>query len=86
MTMSEGSEGNTYWHHVHGFTTLDGQYIEFEEDAMLPAQRRRDRAIPAQQPSPHRHHHGLRRSLFGILITGVFVLIGILFVRLSFDR
>ncbi|MET8685081.1 hypothetical protein ABZV77_12775 [Streptomyces sp. NPDC004732] len=30
--------GNTYWHHVHGFTTLDGQYIEFEEDAVVLVQ------------------------------------------------
>ncbi|GGU33094.1 hypothetical protein GCM10010289_62920 [Streptomyces violascens] len=35
---SQGSEGNTYWHHVHGFTTLEGQYLVFEEDAMLLAQ------------------------------------------------
>ncbi|MEV6552885.1 hypothetical protein AB0M57_29895 [Streptomyces sp. NPDC051597] len=32
---SEGSEGSTSCDHVHTFTTLDGQYIEFEEDAVL---------------------------------------------------
>jgi hypothetical protein len=35
---SEGSDGNTYWHHVHGFPTLDGQDIEFAEDTLLLAQ------------------------------------------------
>ncbi|WP_030669958.1 hypothetical protein [Streptomyces sp. NRRL B-1347] len=35
---TESSEGNTYWHHVHSFTTLDGQNIEFKEDAVLLAQ------------------------------------------------
>ncbi|MFD9224853.1 DUF3592 domain-containing protein [Streptomyces sp. NPDC060064] len=90
---TEGSEGNTYWHHVHGFTTLDGQYIEFEEDAILLAQG--DTVTVRYRPSnPARTATIMGRggawsplfgSLFGILITGAFTLFGILFVYLSFD-
>ncbi|MFE9368370.1 hypothetical protein ACFYM2_01065 [Streptomyces sp. NPDC006711] len=35
---SNGSDGTTRWRHVHGFTTLDGRCLEFEEDAAVPAQ------------------------------------------------
>ncbi|MEU1073518.1 MULTISPECIES: DUF3592 domain-containing protein [unclassified Streptomyces] len=61
---SEGSEGNTSWHHVHAFTTLDGQYVEFEEDALLlePGGTVTVRYL-AQQPRTVRHDHGPRRHL-----------------------
>ncbi|MEU3724253.1 DUF3592 domain-containing protein [Streptomyces sp. NPDC031705] len=35
---TDGNDGGTHWHHVYGFTTLDGQYVEFEEDAFLMAE------------------------------------------------
>ncbi|MFI6688355.1 DUF3592 domain-containing protein [Streptomyces sp. NPDC050485] len=91
---SEGSEGNTYWHHVHGFTTLEGQYIEFEEDALLLAQG--DAVTVRYRPdNPARTATVMGRggswsplfgSLFGILISGGFTLLGVLFVFLSFDQ
>ncbi|MFD4476402.1 DUF3592 domain-containing protein [Streptomyces sp. NPDC058471] len=89
---SEGSEGNTYWHHVHSFETLDGQYIEFEEDALLLAQG--DTVTVRYRPSnPARTAtimgsggtwSPLFGSLFGILITGIFTALGVLYVGLSF--
>ncbi|GGU55002.1 hypothetical protein GCM10010211_19610 [Streptomyces albospinus] len=89
---SEGSEGNTYWHHVHAFTTLDGQYVEFEEDAVLLAQG--DTVTVRYRPSnPARSAtimgaggtwSPLFGSLFGILISGIFTAFGALFVVLSF--
>ncbi|MFD5702467.1 DUF3592 domain-containing protein [Streptomyces lasiicapitis] len=57
---SDGSEGNTYWHHAHGFTTLDGQYVEFEEDAVLLAQG--DTVTVRYRPSNPAHHES-RRNL-----------------------
>ncbi|MFD7339211.1 DUF3592 domain-containing protein [Streptomyces violascens] len=91
---SQGSEGNTYWHHVHGFTTLEGQYLEFEEDAMLLAQG--DTVTVRYRPdNPARTATIMGRggswsplfgSLFGILISGMFTLLGVLFVFLSFDQ
>lgn len=91
---TEGSEGNTYWHHVHGFTTLDGQYIEFEEDALLLAQgdtvtvryRPSSPARTATIMGPGGTWSPLFGSLFGILISGTFTLLGLLFVCLSLDQ
>lgn len=89
---SEGSEGNTYWHHVHGFTTPEGQYVEFEKDAVLVAQgdtvtvryRPSNPARTATLMGPGGTWSPLLGSLFGILISGIFKLFGPLFVFLSF--
>lgn len=90
---SEGSEGNTYWHHVYGFTTVEGQYIEFEEDAMFMAQgqevtvRYRPQAgnvaRSATVMGPGGTWSPLFGQLFGITISGIFVLFGLLFVVLA---
>jgi hypothetical protein len=95
---SEGSEGNTYWHHVYGFTTLEGQYIEFEEDAMFMAQgqevtvryRPVAKAERVARTATVMGRGGawspLFGQLFGVAISGIFVLFGMLFVVLAVEE
>ncbi|MFD9488679.1 DUF3592 domain-containing protein [Streptomyces sp. NPDC059991] len=90
---TEGSDGGSTWRHVHGFTTVDGQYVEFEEDALFMEQGQ-SVTVRYRPGNPARSATVMGRGgawsplfghLFGILITGAFTLLGILFVCLSFD-
>ncbi|MFG2720761.1 DUF3592 domain-containing protein [Streptomyces sp. NPDC048416] len=91
---TNGSDGDTYWHHVHGFTTLEGQYIEFQEDAMLLAEgnavtvryRPADPARTATIMGSGGSWAPLFGSLFGILVSGMLTLLGVLFVFLGFSQ
>ncbi|MFD7616079.1 DUF3592 domain-containing protein [Streptomyces sp. NPDC059802] len=89
---SEDSEGNTHWHHVYGFTTADGRYVEFEEDALLMAQgqavtvRYRLGKNPAHTATVMGQGGAwspLFGQLFGIGVSGCFTLLGLLFVWLG---
>lgn len=90
---TEGSDGGSTWHHVYGFTTVDGQYVEFEEDALFMEQgqavtvryRPGNPARSATVMGSGGAWSPLFGHLFGILIAGAFTLLGILFVCLSFD-
>ncbi|WP_331447553.1 DUF3592 domain-containing protein [Streptomyces xanthochromogenes] len=91
---SDSSEGNTSWHHVHAFTTLDGQHVEFEEDAVLlePGDTVTVRYRPTNpaRSATIMGRGGTWSPLFGhlfcVLITGIFTLLGTLLVFLSFGR
>ncbi|MET7609273.1 DUF3592 domain-containing protein [Streptomyces avermitilis] len=70
-------------HHVHDFPTLDAQYLEFEEDALMLAQG--DAVTVRYRPeAPARTAATMGRggswsplfgSLIGILISGLFTLL-----------
>lgn len=90
---TESSDGGTSWHHVYGFTTVDGQYVEFEEDALLMAQGQAV-TVRYRPGAPARSATVMGRGgawsplfghLFGVLVTGSFTLLGALFVWLGFD-
>ncbi|MEV5283075.1 DUF3592 domain-containing protein [Streptomyces sp. NPDC051994] len=91
---TESSDGDTMWHHVHGFTTLDGQYLEFEEDVMLLAEgekltvryRPENPVRSATVMGPGGAWSPLFGQAFGILITGMFSLLGLLFLWLSLTQ
>ncbi|KOU43583.1 DUF3592 domain-containing protein [Streptomyces sp. WM6378] len=89
------SEGNTHWHHVYGFTTADGRYLEFEEDAAFMAQGQAVtvRYRPGRNPERTATVMGqggawspLFGHLFGITITGCFTLLAVLFIWLGLDE
>lgn len=87
---TEGSDGTTFWHHTYGFTTAEGRYVEFDEDAAFmtvgdevtiryrPAAPARSATVMGSGGtwSP------LFGQLFGIIITGAFTLLGAMFVWL----
>jgi hypothetical protein len=89
---TDSSDNGTQWHHIHGFTTLEGQYLEFEEDVMLLAEgesltvryRPENPARSATVMGPGGAWSPLFGQLFGIAITGAFALLGLLFAWLSF--
>lgn len=90
---TESSDGGSNWHHVYGFTTLEGQYIEFEEDTLLMAQGQAV-TVRYRPGNPARSATVMGRGgawsplfgqLFGIAVTGSFTLLGVLFVWLSSD-
>ncbi|MEU8887171.1 DUF3592 domain-containing protein [Streptomyces sp. NPDC048442] len=92
---TEGSDGGTFTHHVYGFTTSDGQYCEFEEDAVLME---RGQAVTVRyrlgkNPAGTATVMGkggawspLFGQLFGIGVSGCFVLLGVLFLWLGADE
>ncbi|MFE9555466.1 DUF3592 domain-containing protein [Streptomyces sp. NPDC006703] len=84
-------------HHVGPrarFTTLDGQYLEFEEDVMLLAEgekltvryRPENPVRSATVMGPGGAWSPLFGQAFGILITGMFSLLGLLFLWLSLTQ
>lgn len=89
---TDSSDSGTQWHHVHGFTTLEGQYLEFEEDVLLLAEgdsltiryRPEDPKRSATVMGPGGAWSPLFGQLFGITITGAFALLGLLLVWLYF--
>ncbi len=92
---SESSEGNTYWHHVYGFTTADGRYCEFEEDALLMAQGQAVTVRYRLGKHPERTATVMGRGgawspllgqLFGIFVSGYFTLLGALFLWLGLEE
>ncbi|MER0445340.1 DUF3592 domain-containing protein [Streptomyces sp. Edi4] len=87
---TDSADSGTQWHHVHGFTTLEGQYVEFEEDVMLLAEgdsltvryRPENPARSATVMGPGGAWSPLFGQLLGITVTGVFALFGLLLVWL----
>lgn len=85
---TESSDGGTSWHHVYGFTTLDGQYVEFEEDTMIMAQgqavtvryRASNPVRSATVIGPGGAWSPLFGQLLGIFVLGMFTLTGAMFV------
>ncbi|MGW1889669.1 hypothetical protein ACWCP6_05310 [Streptomyces sp. NPDC002004] len=83
---SESSDGTTYWHHVYGFEDAQGQWVEFQEDAMFMAldqavtvrYQRRDPKRTATVIGPGGAWSPLFGLFFGIFITGVFSALGLL--------
>ncbi|GAA3709627.1 DUF3592 domain-containing protein [Streptomyces sp. NEAU-PBA10] len=92
---SEGSEGNTYWHHVYGFTTADGRYVEFEEDALLMPQGQAVTVRYRLGKNPARTATVMGRGgawsplfgqLFGIFVSGCFAAFGVLSLWLGVEE
>ncbi len=89
---TDSMDSGTQWHHVHGFTTLEGQYVEFEEDVLLLAEgdsltvryRPENPARSATVMGPGGAWSPLFGQLFGIMITGLFALFGLVLVWLYF--
>ncbi len=87
---TDSTDNGTQWHHVHGFTTLEGQYVEFEEDVMLLAEgdsltvryRSESPVLSATVIGPGGAWSPLFGQLFAVAITGMFALIGLLMVWL----
>ncbi len=88
---SVDSDGERSVHHVYGFTTEAGQYVEFEEDALLmeEGQAVTVRYLPR---SPVRSATVMGRGgawspvirhLLGISVSGMFTLLGLFLVWLS---
>lgn len=85
---TESSDNGTSWHHVYGFTTEAGQYVEFEEDAMFMAQgqvvtvryRPRNPARSATVMGRGGAWSPLFGQLLGICVTGMFTLLGVIWV------
>ncbi|MBZ6475284.1 DUF3592 domain-containing protein [Streptomyces griseocarneus] len=85
---TESSENGTQWHHVYGFTTQEGQYVEFEEDAMFMAQGQvvtvRYRPAKPARSATIMGRGGAWSPLFGqllgIFVTGMFTLLGVIWV------
>ncbi|MFI0978125.1 hypothetical protein ACH4SP_14145 [Streptomyces sp. NPDC021093] len=92
---TEGSEGGSHTHHVYGFTTSDGRYCEFEEDALFVQQGQAVTVRYRLGKNPARTATVMGRGgvwsplfgqLFGITITGAFTLFGLLMVVLGVDK
>ncbi|AYG85279.1 hypothetical protein DWB77_07496 [Streptomyces hundungensis] len=89
---TDSTDNGTQWHHVHGFTTLEGQYVEFEGDVMLLAEgdsltvryRSESPVLSATVIGPGGAWSPLFGQLFAVAITGMFALIGLLMVWLYF--
>ncbi|MBH1937672.1 DUF3592 domain-containing protein [Streptomyces sp. AV19] len=91
---TESSENGTQWHHVYGFTTEDGRYVEFEEDALFMAQGQVV-TVRYRPGNPARSATVMGRGgawsplfgqLFGICVTGMFSLLGVVFVWIGAGR
>ncbi|MEV4506678.1 DUF3592 domain-containing protein [Streptomyces klenkii] len=91
---TESSDNGTSWHHVYGFTTQDGQYVEFEEDAMFMAQGQTV-TVHYRASNPVRSATVMGRGgawsplfgqLFGIFVTGMFTLLGVAFVWIGISK
>ncbi|MFF4160312.1 DUF3592 domain-containing protein [Streptomyces sp. NPDC001678] len=85
---TENTDRETVWHHVYGFTTREGQYVEFEEDAMLMEvgqvvtihYRSANPASSATTVGIEGTWSPLIINIFSILILGFFALMGVMMV------
>ncbi|WP_328394305.1 DUF3592 domain-containing protein [Streptomyces sp. NBC_00390] len=91
---TQSNDGGTSRHHVHGFTTASGEYVEFEEDALLIAQgqavtiryRPGNPARSATVMGPGGAWSPLFGHLLGIFVTGMFTLLGMVWVWVAIDQ